>query len=113
MFAFELRLPHALIYQHKSTYDYVLFDLPFQKKNSKVMIWDGLLHKHYHLSRLLDWYQVELVLYLQEDQWPVSEGPIDVVLVEGWCMGAVALDDIRESLAELKHYRETFLKLPS
>jgi len=24
-----------------------------------------------------------------------------------------ALDDIRESLAELKHYRETFLKLPS
>lgn len=31
-----------------------------------------------------------------EDQWPVSEGPIDVVLVEGWCMGAVALDDTRE-----------------
>ncbi|MEX2475669.1 hypothetical protein [Marinobacter sp.] len=33
---------------------------------------------------------------LSEDQWPGFEGPADVVLVEGWCMGAVPVKDRRE-----------------
>lgn len=31
-----------------------------------------------------------------EDRWPVFEGPADVVLLEGWCLGAVPVEDAGE-----------------
>ena len=33
-----------------------------------------------------------------ESTWPRIEGPVDVVILEGWCVGAAAVDD--ESLAD-------------
>lgn len=31
-----------------------------------------------------------------ESRWPVFEGPADVILVEGWCLGAVPQEDHRD-----------------
>ncbi|MBT8441471.1 MAG: hypothetical protein KJO76_03715, partial [Gammaproteobacteria bacterium] len=33
-----------------------------------------------------------------ESEWPVIEGPVDLVILEGWCVGSAAEDD--ESLAD-------------